>query len=180
LTGWLVATGLLALWSLSVFRLSGRHHDKPTYATSRDRLVAVGVVACAVAAPILARLGGTAEVVSILGLVAGYDAAAYVVGTGAMNHWEGPAAGVATVLAGFLAVAALADPPFTVFTAFVLALIVCVAGPLGPTVARRIAPPPLEKDEAGASKEAPAIRRLSTLLASGPFVLVLLGAMRLF
>jgi hypothetical protein len=177
LTGWLAATGLLALWSLSVFRVPGRHHDKPTYATSGHRFVAIGVVALAVLTPILARLDGTAEVLSVLGLVAGYDAAAYVVGTGAMNRWEGPAAGVATVLAGFLAVAALADPPFTAFTAFLLTVIVCVAGPLGPTVARRIAP---HNEEEDATEAAPSLRRLSTLLAAGPALLVLLGAMRLF
>ena len=142
-------------------------------------MLAVGVVVVAVATPIIARMvGGTAEALSILGLVAGYDAAQYVVGTGAVNHWEGPAAGVATVLAGTLAVASLAVPPFTLTTAFVLAVIVCVAGPLGPIVARRIAPVPRD-DEAGASEEAPAIRRLSTLLAAGPFVLVLIGVIHL-
>lgn len=141
-------------------------------------LLAMFVVALAVAAPVLARLSGLSEALSILGLVAGYDAAAYVVGTGAHNRWEGPAAGIATVLAGALAVAALAVPPFTLATVGVLSAIVAVGGTLGPTVARVIGQATGgldEDDEAGAPEEAPAVRRLSTLLASAPALLVLLG-----
>jgi hypothetical protein len=115
-------------------------------------------------------------------LVAGYDAAAYVVGTGADNPWEGPAAGVATVFAGSLAVAALAEPPFNLATTALLGLIVCVAGPAGPALLRRLTPPPPENSdddaEAGAV-EAPAVRRLSTFIAAGPALLLLLGLIRL-
>jgi len=140
--------------------------------------VVLWFLSLAVAAPIAARAGGLAEVLSILGLIAGYDAAAYVVGTGAGNHWEGPAAGVATVLAGGLAVAALADPPFTLLTTALLVLIVCVAGPAGPSLVRWLTPPLAEDEEAGA-REAPAVRRLSTFLAAGPALLVLLAVIRL-
>ncbi len=138
------------------------------------------LIALAVAAPVAARASGLTEAISVLGLIAGYDAAEYVVGTGAHNRWEGPAAGIATVLAGALAVAALAVPPFTLTTVAMLAAIICVAGPLGPTVARRISETPArrhgtEDDEAGAPEEAPAVRRLSTLLASAPALLALLG-----
>ena len=136
-----------------------------------------------VGAPALARLGGLAEALSILGLIAGYDLAAYVVGTGAVNRWEGPAAGIATVAAGTLAVAALAEPPFTLVTAGALGLIIAVAGPIGPSVARRIAPlvyeDEAEDEEAGAPEEAPAVRRLSTFLAAGPALLILLAVVRL-
>lgn len=141
------------------------------------------VVSGAVAAPIAARIGGLAEALSILGLVAGYDAAAYVVGSGADNDWEGPAAGVATVLAGALAVAALAEPPFSLVSVGVLALIICVAGPVGPAVARWLvrgdrAQEDPDYDEAGAPEEAPAVRRLSTLFAAGPALLGLLAIIR--
>lgn len=140
------------------------------------------VIALGVAAPILARMFGLADALSILGLIAGYDLAAYIVGTGAENRWEGPAAGIATVAAGALAVAALAVPPFSLATAGLLAVIICVAGPMGPVVARRIAPLVYEGDEeneAGAPEEAPAVRRLSTLCAAGPALLILLAIVRL-
>nr|MBA3655679.1 hypothetical protein [Actinomycetota bacterium] len=117
LTGWLVATAVLALVSLA--------RRQSAYRVA----VVLWFLSISVAAPIVARVGGLAEVLSILGLIAGYDAAAYVVGTGADNYWEGPAAGVATVVAGSLAVAALADPPFTLATTALLALIVGIAGP---------------------------------------------------
>lgn len=136
----------------------------------------------AIAAPLVARIGGLAEALSILGLVGGYDLAAYMVGSGAVNRWEGPAAGVATVASGSLAVAALAVPPFSLATAGALALIIAVAGPLGPAVARRIAPLVYEGDEqneAGAPEEAPAVRRLSTLFAAGPALLILIAVVRL-
>lgn len=166
LTGWLVATGVLAFVSLA---------RQPT---AYRVAVALWFLSIGVAAPILARTGGLAEVLSILGLIAGYDAAAYVVGTGADNEWEGPAAGVATVVAGSLAVAALADPPFTLFTTGLLALIVSVAGPAGPALVHRLMPPLDENEEAGA-REAPAVRRLSTFIAAGPALLVLLALIRL-
>lgn len=167
LLAWLIATGGLALFSVS---RRGPQHP----------VLAVVVVALAIAAPVAARASGLTEAISVLGLIAAYDAGAYVVGTGAHNRWEGPAAGIAAVLAGALAVAALALPPFTLATVGVLAAIVCVGGPLGPTVARRISAVPArrhgpEDDEAGAPEEAPAVRRLSTLLATAPALLALLG-----
>ncbi len=139
-------------------------------------------IALAVAAPIAARVSGLPEALSVLGLVAGYDAAAYVVGTGAHNRWEGPAAGVATVFAGALLVGALAVPPFTLASVGALALIVAVAGPLGPSVTRRVTAAPTRRhatsdgdDEAGAPEEAPAVRRLSTLIAAAPALLALVA-----
>ncbi len=178
LAAWLAATAVFALRALAVFRMPGKHRSGATHDLPRDRAVAVVAVLLAVAAPTAARMCGLPEALSLLGLVAGYDAAAYVVGTGGDNHWEGPAAGVATVFAGALAVAALAVPPFSVTTAFALAVIIAVTGPLGPRVARRLAPPPNEEEDA--FDEAPSLRRLSTLLAAGPFVLVLLGLMQFF
>jgi hypothetical protein len=146
--------------------------------------MALLIVALAVAAPVVARVSGLTEALAVLGLIAGYDAAAYVVGTGAHNQWEGPAAGIATVFAGALLVAALAVPPFSLATVGVLAAIVSIAGPIGPAFARRIGETPLrqhgtEDDEAGAPEEAPAVRRLSTLLAAAPAILLLLGYMAL-
>jgi len=166
-----VATGALAL--LVLLRQPGRHS-----------IACVVVVLLAVAAPVSARLNGLAEALAILGLIAGYDAAAYVVGTGAVNHWEGPAAGVATVGAGSLAVAALAVPPFSLATAFLCAFIIAMAGPLGPIVVRRLTPflaPETDdgENEAGAPEEAPAVRRLMTLFAAGPALVALTAVIRL-
>lgn len=169
LTGWLVATGGLALYAYL-----RRGPQRP--------VTVMLFVALAVGAPIAARVSGLAEALSVLGLVAAYDAAAYVVGTGAHNRWEGPAAGIATVLAGALLVGALAVPPFNLLTVGVLAAIIAIAGPLGPSVARWLGQTPLgvedgedEDEEAGAPEEAPAVRRLSTLLAAAPALFALLA-----
>ena len=178
LAAWLGATAVFALRALAVIRVPGRHGRGPRHAKPRDRRIALVAVVVAVAAPVAARVSGLPEALSLLGLVAGYDVAAYVVGTGGDNRWEGPAAGVATVLAGALAVAAVAVPPFSVSSAFGLALVVCVAGPIGPLVARRLAP--VSNEEEDAFNEASSLRRLSTFLAAGPAVLVLLGLMHLF
>jgi hypothetical protein len=167
----LVATALLALYSL-------RGQPSPRRAAAVSLLVALGI-----GAPIAARVSGLAECLSMIGLIAGYDAAEFVVGTGAAFRWEGPAAGIATVGAGSLAVAALANPPFTLVTTGVLALIVCVAGPSGPALSRWITPErddsEDEDDEAGATVVTPAVRRLSTFVAAGPALLVLLAVVKL-
>lgn len=160
-------TGGLALYSLL-----RRGPQRP--------VVALVVVALAIAAPVVARVSGLTEALSVLGLIAAYDAGAYVVGTGAGNRWEGPAAGIASVLAGALLVAALAIPPFQLGSVAALAVIVAIAGPLGPSVARYIAAnDDVEDDEAGAPEEAPALRRLTTFLAAAPAVLALLAYMAL-
>ncbi len=168
MAGWLLLTGGLAL-----FALLRRGPQRPVLASL--------LVALAVGTPIAARVGGLAEALSVLGLVAGYDAGAYVVGSGAPNRWEGPAAGIATVFAAALLVAALAVPtPFALLTVGLMAIVVAVAGPLGPSVARWMAEAPArshgpEDDEAGAPEEAPAVRRISTLLAAAPALLALLA-----
>ncbi|MDP1794062.1 MAG: hypothetical protein Q8K63_07990 [Acidimicrobiales bacterium] len=167
MAGWLLLTGGLAL-----FALLRRGPQRPVLASL--------LVALAIGTPIAARVGGLAEALSVLGLVAAYDAAAYVVGTGADNRWEGPAAGIATVFAAALLVAALAVPPFALVTVGLMAIVVAIAGPLGPTMARWIAEVPArhhgpEDDEAGAPEEAPAVRRISTLLAAAPALLALLA-----
>ena len=96
----------------------------------------------------------------LLTLVGVYDASAYVVGAGATNLWEGPAAGIAFMAAVTLAVAAVFVPPFTGASPWLLGLVAAVCAPIGPIVASL-----LLGDRA---RPAQALRRLDSLLVLGP------------
>jgi hypothetical protein len=157
--------------ALTVSR-TGRHSAPRQIDLARP--VVVGTFCgLAAAGPVIARVSGLPEAFAVLGLVAAYDVGSFVVGTGAVNEWEGPAAGVASVAAATLAVAALCVPPFRLAGVAVLGLIVATAGPAGVHVARRLLGRPK-----GAVTETPSrvsmLYRISTLLVAGPLVAVLL------
>lgn len=175
---WVLLEVLAALAIVIGFQLAleasrtGRHA-----APRRDvgRPVVVGALCgLAAAGPVVARHSGLAEALAILGLVAAYDVGSYVVGTGAVNRWEGPAAGVASVAAATLAVAALCVPPFRLGGTAVLGLIVALGGPCGAQVARRLADHPIQ-EITEVLPPAPILYRVSTLLVAGPLVAATLG-----
>lgn len=122
-----------------------------------------GVIAVAVglagAGPVLLRGDGLATVFVLLALAHVYDASAYVVGTGA-PRWEGIAAGVASIGAVSVAVAAVLVPPFEGATPWVLGLIAAVLAPLGPLAADNLV--------GDRRARLPALRRIDSLLLLGP------------
>ena len=125
----------------------------------RTAVIALAIGAAA-SGPVLARHRSLAEGMVLLALWSCYDAAAYLIGTGAASAWEGPAAGVATIAALSLGVAAVIDPPFYGAAPWILGGVAALLAPFGPPVASR-----LLRD---AAARAPALRRLDCLILLGP------------
>jgi len=136
-------------------RRGARAHANPALTVA----LALGV-GLAAAAPVLVRHRGFAPAFVLLSLAGAYDASAYLVGSGASSAWEGPAAGVASIAAMTLAVAALFVPPFSGSSPWILGLVAAVLTPMGPLVGSLLLG---ERVTA-----APALRRLDSLLVMGP------------
>ena len=151
---------------------TGRH-SAPSHLDLGRPILVGALCGFAVAGPVIARVYGLPEALALLGLVAAYDAGSFIVGTGAVNDWEGPAAGVASVAAATLAVAALCVPPFRLGGAALLGLVVAAGGPSGHNVARRLSGDP-KRPLDDAPLRSTMLYRLSTLLVVGPVVAALL------
>lgn len=112
------------------------------------------------AAPVLLRADGFIPVFVLLSFVHVYDASAYVIGAEAASPWEGPAAGVASIAAVTLAVAAVLSPPFRGASPWLFGFLAAALAPLGPLVAAELTGDPRAR--------VPALRRLDSLLVMGP------------
>jgi MoaD family protein len=133
-----------------------------TRAPSRDvalTLLIILPIGIATASPVLLRSLGLAAPLALFAFAAFHDMGAYLVGTGAASPWEGPIAGVASIVCVTLFVAVLV-PSFSGGSPFLLGLIAGVLAPLGPLAASVI----LGDHDA----RAPALRRLDSLLLLGP------------
>jgi hypothetical protein len=124
--------------------------------------------ALSAAALVLARRLGSAPAFAVLALAGAHDAGNYLVGTGAGNAWEGPAAALAAMAATTLAVAAAFSPPLTGTGPVVLGGVALVAAPAGPLAASA-----LLGDRA---VRVPAVRRLDSLLLLAPAGLAVTAA----
>jgi len=173
-TATVIALGVGAHRVVAVSRV-GRHAAPPRV-DLRLAIVVGSLCGLAAAGPVIARTGGLPQALAVLGLVAAYDAGSFVVGTGAVNDWEGPAAGVASVAAATLAVAALCVPPFHLPGVTLLGLIVACGGPAGAYTARRLSGVPRVAEDASRPRVS-ILYRLSTLLVVGPVVSVVIGAL---
>ena len=134
-----------------------------TKAPARDvgLTLAIGVViGVAVAAVVLLRHVDSQAPLLLLAFAAAYDAGAYLVGTGAASAWEGPAAGVATLIPVTMLSAVILVPPFPEGTPLLLGLLAAVLAPCGPLVGSAL----LGERDASAS----ALRRLDSLLVMAP------------
>ncbi len=122
----------------------------------------------AAAAPVLAYGFGPGAAFVLILLVSAYDAGDFIVGSGAGNVWEGPAAGIAAVLVAAFAVAVLALEP--IGGDLVLpALAVCLLAPLGPPAASVLI--------GDGRTRAGFVRRLDSLLIVGPVWIWVVAAM---
>ena len=153
-----VAAGvvLLVLLLLIGANVVAQHHR-------RDPLVALATavaVGVACAAPVLLLQEGAVPVFVLLTYAAVYDASAYVVGTGAHSSWEGPAAGVASIAAVTLAVAAVLVPPFRGASPWILGGLAALSAPMGPFVGSALL--------GDRRANVPALRRLDSLLVLAP------------
>ena len=121
----------------------------------------IAAVVAAAASPVVVELqtGRVATVVMLLAVCL-YDAAVFIVGTGARNRWEGPAAGVLALLPFTVIVASVLQPPFGGGSGWVLGGLTLALAPLGASLATRLA--------GGGQGRYPGLRRLDTLLLVGP------------
>jgi hypothetical protein len=124
------------------------------------RILIVVLPAAAGAGLVLARRQGFDEALVLAGMMVVYDSAAYLIGTGANNRWEGPIAGLASVGVLTVLVAAVLVPPFTGSSPWVLGGLAAVLLPLGPVVCRPLV--------GGQPARVPALRRLDSLVLLGP------------
>lgn len=134
----------------------------PTRAPSRDVALTMLIllpIGMAAAAPVLLRSLGIAAPMALLAFASFHDVGAYLVGTGAGSTWEGPVAGVASIVCVTLFVAVLV-PAFHGGSPFLLGLVAGALAPLGPLAASAL----LGDRDA----HAPALRRLDSLLLLGP------------
>lgn len=132
--------------------------------------VLAGAVGLAAAAPVVLRREGVVPTLVLLAFACVHDASAYLVGSGSWRAWEGHAAGVASIGAVTLAVAAVLVPPFRGATPWLLGGLAAVLAPLGPYAGSALL--------GDRRARAPALRRLDSLLVLGPLwvlAAVLLG-----
>ena len=133
-----------------------------TKAPSRDVALTMMIIlpiGLATASPVLLRSLGVAAPLALFAFAAFHDMGAYLVGTGAGSDWEGPVAGIASIVCVTLFVAVLV-PSFEGGSPFLLGLVAGILAPLGPLAASVI----LGDREA----RAPALRRIDSLLLLGP------------
>jgi hypothetical protein len=102
------------------------------------RILIVALPAAAGAGFVLTRHQGFDQALLLGGMMVVYDSAAYLIGTGANNRWEGPAAGIVSVGILSVLVAAVLAPPFTGSSPWVFAGLAAVLLPLGPIVCRQL------------------------------------------
>lgn len=124
-------------------------------------LAAAIPVGVAAAAPVLVRSLGLTETVVLFAFVWAFDAAAYLVGSGASAWWEGAAAGAVATLPVTLVVAALLVNPFGGTAPWLLGLAAAIGAPAGVRAGAV-----LLADTADAP--APGLRRLDSLMIFGP------------
>jgi hypothetical protein len=131
-------------------------------------LLIAGAVGLAGGLPVVLRdesSHGAVVTLALFTFALAYDAGAYLFGSGARRRWEGPAAGVASIGAVTVAVAAILVPPFSGASPWVLGIAAAALAPLGPVAAdvllgdRRV--------------RATGLRRLDSLIVLGPLWTVL-------
>ncbi len=100
------------------------------------------------------------SVVALLVLAIVYDLGLLLVGAGATTRWEGPVAGAVGVAVAAFAVAVVPIPPFDPTSILAFGALALVAIPAGPPAATLLL--------GAADADAPALRRLDSLLVVAP------------
>jgi hypothetical protein len=109
-----------------------------------------------------------AAAIGLILLVSAYEVGDYVVGSGSLNPFEGPIAGILAVAAVMLPLYAVQLPPIDSETFLTYGLIVAVGCPLSQIAGSAVLP--------WSDAPAPALRRLDSLLLTGPIWLAVAGA----
>ena len=114
----------------------------------------------AAATPVLVGGLGRGPAVAVLLLVSAHDAGDFIVGTGSARRWEGPAAGIVTVLVLTFATSVVAPSPLTPEAWWVVGGVVAALAPLGPPAASVLL--------GSGRRRAGYVRRLDSYLLAGP------------
>lgn len=143
-----------------------RHPALSVHAGRRGAVAGLVTLRCglplggAAASPALVHAAGPEAVLVLVLLVSAYEAGDYLVGSGAANLLEGPVAGAIGVLAVSFA-ASLAEPqPLSSRTVWVLGALTALCCPLGQLAGSAMLP--------RGNVFAPALRRMDSLLVTGP------------
>ncbi|MDQ6697706.1 MAG: hypothetical protein M3Z46_09660 [Actinomycetota bacterium] len=152
---------LLAFVGVALISARSTNRSWRSAATVAGRVVTSGVwVGVAGAAVMLTLRYEIGAVITLLVLVAAYEASDYIVGSGASNRIEGPAAGIISVSVVTAVVAFLRVPPFEGLDAFAFGAAAAVLCAPGQLVGSALLP--------AADAHAPALRRLDSLLLLAP------------
>jgi hypothetical protein len=164
--GLAIGVGGLAVAISGVHRLVVTRHElgrvRVPRSYGRTLLLAV-VPGAAGAAPVALRsisAHGAVPALALCTYALVYDASAFLFGSGATHVWEGPVAGIASIGAVTIAVAAILVPPFSGSSPWLLGAVAALATPLGPLVASAVL--------GDRRARAPALRRLDALVVLGP------------
>lgn len=149
-----LVAGLLA--RPAVGRSSGRATPGPAGAA----LIALAPAGAA-AGLVLSRGQNFTSAVVLAGMISVYDSSVYLVGTGARHGWAGPVAGMASIAALSLLVAAVLAPPFRGGTPWIMGGLAAVLAPLGSRATARLHHPRSAPLPAAAG-------RLDSLVLLGP------------
>lgn len=152
---------LLGMVAISLAAESVDADRREAVAAAAGRVVSCGAwVGLAGAGVVLTLRYEIGAVITLLVLVAVYEASDYIVGSGGSNPVEGPLAGVISIAVVTAIVAFLRVPPFRGTDAFAFGGLAAVACPAGQLVASALLPDP--------AAPAPALRRLDSLLILAP------------
>ena len=157
-----VAVLLLAAGAVALSAREGGEGDGMGDAVARGSLVLQSALPVAVAGGCFVLLADLElwAAISLLLLVSAYETGDFLIGSGAVNAYEGPLAGSVAVLVVTLVVAALGFPPFGVGEALAFGLLVAPGAFGGQMLASAMLP--------HARAFAPALRRVDSLLLTAP------------
>jgi hypothetical protein len=161
------AVGLAVLGSIGLAMAAGLtdERSRKAYPANVGLTLQCGVfVGIAAAAPALTWRVEPGAAIALILLVSAYEVGDYVVGSGSLNAFEGPVAGIAAVIAVMMPMYAVQLPPINPDTALTYALIIAIGCPIGQLVGSAVLP--------WSDAAAPAVRRLDSLMVAGPAWLI--------
>ena len=157
---------LLVAASLVVGVLRRQTGESVTWSAGK-LVIRAGLPGFAAAGVVLTGGYEIGAVITLLLLVAVYEASDYVIGSGASNSFEGPLAGIIFMAVVTFVVAELQIPPFEGNDAWVFGGLAAVGCPAGQLLASALLPSP--------RSYAPALRRIDSLLVLAPLWAWLVG-----
>jgi hypothetical protein len=161
-------TALLVLVAAALAAGVARRSTGDSVTSTAGRVVVrAGLPGLAAAGVVLTGRYEIGAVITLLVLVAVYEASDYVIGSGASNSLEGPLAGIIFMAVVTFVVAELQVPPFEGTDAWVFGGLAAVGCPAGQLVASALLPT--------ARSHAPALRRIDSLLVLAPLWAWLVG-----